>query len=623
MQMNQTGVKDFKYAIADEKNIDALIAEFLDAQEISVALEENASPVKSDDHGVNKITGIAVSHKTGRAAFFPLSKKIPDKLKIILEDAEIKKVGYDLKTIFKQLQNISINLQGIEFDTMLAAYALNPGEKINLEKLILTELGEEISFETKAKGQLSLVANDEEEKQKNAHATCQKADYALKLKYALENKIDQISEQQTKGARTQGTLKTVFADIEMPLVQILGEMELAGVEINPIIFTGISEKITGTLKNLEKSIHDLAGKQFNINSPSQLSEILFNVLKLPTFDIKKNKTKLSTAAAELEKLRDAHKIITKIEGYRELFKLKTTYLDAIPKLMDKKSRIHTTFNQAVTATGRLSSTEPNLQNIPIKTALGQLLRTAFVAKDGYKLISADYSQIDLRAVAHVSNDKKLIEAFHRGDDIHKLTAAEVNKVTPSQVTETMRSSAKALNFGVIYGMGAYGFSKSAGISRDEAQRFIDTYMEKFSGVADYMQATREFARKNGYVETLFGRRRNIAEINSPNIQVANSAERMAINMPIQGLSADIVKLAMVKVDEYFRGSTSEELFKTSRSNLGGVRMLLQIHDEIILEVKEIIADDVAKKVKEIMENVCQLRVPLVANVKIGNNWGEI
>jgi DNA polymerase-1 len=312
----------------------------------------------------------------------------------------------------------------------------------------------------------------------------------------------------------------------------------------------------------------------------------------------------------LAKLRKKHKIVGKIEEYREIFKLKTTYLDTIPKLIDKNSRIHTTFNQAVTATGRLSSAEPNLQNIPIKTDLGQLLRTAFIAQDGYKLISADYSQIDLRAVAHVSNDKKLIEAFHRGDDIHKLTAAEVNKVTLSQVTETMRRNAKALNFGVIYGMGAYGFSQSAKISREEAQRFIDTYMEKFSGVANYMKETREFARKNGYVETLFGRRRNIAEINSPNIQVANSAERMAINMPIQGLAADIMKLAMI--------NTYKEFSKDA-----DIRMILQIHDEIILEVKAEKAGMVAKRIKEILENAYDLRVPLIADVKIGDNWAEI
>ena len=597
---NSTGVADFKYLIANEKNIDELISEFDNAQEISLALEEKNG----------QLSGIALSQKTGRATYFPIHEKIIPAIKNILENPKVKKVGFDLKSIFKQLKAMGINLQGISWDVMIAAYVLNPGEKITLEKLVLSEIGEEIIFEKKKKGQLSLVADNEAGAEDLAQAVCQKTDYALKLKSVLEKRIAEISAGQKKAALTYGTLATVFENIEMPLVKILGEMEVTGIGINTVIFQGISEKISSTLKNLEKSIYALAGKEFNINSPQQLAEILFVTLKLPTFNIKKGKTGFSTAADELQKLMEIHKIIPKIEEYRELFKLKTTYLDAIPKLIDENSRIHTTFNQAVTATGRLSSAEPNLQNIPIKTALGQLMRTAFVARDGYKFISADYSQIDLRCVAHVSNDKKMIEAFHRGDDIHKLTAAEVNKVTLSQVTDTMRRNAKALNFGIIYGMSAYGFSESAGISREEAQKFIDTYMEKFSNVAKYMKETREFARKNGYVETLLGRRRNLAEINSPNMQVANSAERMAINMPIQGLAADIMKIAMVHVHNEF-------------SNNSDVEMILQIHDEIILEVKAEKADAAAKKIKDILENAYALRVPLTADVKIGNNLGEI
>ena len=251
-----------------------------------------------------------------------------------------------------------------------------------------------------------------------------------------------------------------------------------------------------------------------------------------------------------------------------------------------------------------------MQNIPIKTELGQLLRTAFTASTGSKLISADYSQIDLRCVAHVSNDKKLIEAFHRGDDIHKITAAQINNVTLSQITEKMRSAAKALNFGIIYGMSSFGFSQSAGIARNEAQNFINAYMEKFAGVASYMKETREFARTNGYVETLLGRRRNLAEINSPNFQVAGGAERMAINMPIQGLAADLMKLAMLATAQAFADDSD-------------VKIILQIHDEIILEVKAAKATAVAEKLKSVMENVYQLKVPLIVVVKIGDNWGEI
>jgi len=593
------GVKDFKYLVVDEKNQAEVLKEIESTVEVSIAIEEVEE----------KISGLAISWKTGRAVFFPISEKYFSQLKNILENPDIKKVGYDLKMIYKQLFSLGIVLQGISFDTLLAMYVLDPGRKIELEKIIFSELGEEVSFEKKSKGQLSLVADPEEE-QAAKLLVCQKADYALKLKSSLEKRILEISAEQKKAGLTDGTLETIFSQMEMPLVKVLAEMELRGIQLNPIIFQGISEKITKTIHNLEKSIHELAGQDFNINSPSQLSEILFSKMGLPTTDIKKTKKGLSTASAELEKLRPSHHIIEKIEQYRELFKLKTTYLDAIPKLLDENSRIHTTFQQAVTATGRLSSTQPNLQNIPIKTELGQFLRTAFTASAGYKLIGADYSQIDLRCVAHVSNDKKLIEAFHHGDDIHKITAAQINNVTLSQVTEKMRSSAKALNFGIIYGMSSFGFSQSAGIARGEAQNFINAYMEKFSGVANYMKETREFARTNGYVETLLGRRRNLIEINSPNFQVAAVAERMAINMPIQGLTADIMKLSMLAVAKDF-------------SQDSDIKMLLQIHDEIILEVKIEKAELVAKKLKEIMENVYKLKVPLTVDVKVGDNWGEI
>lgn len=598
-QQKSDGVKDFKYFIADEKNLSEVMSEIEGAKEISIATENKGS----------EFSGLAISWKTGRAAYFTDQENFLGILKPILENEDVKKVGYDLKAIYKELVAKNITLAGMYFDVVLGAYVLNPGEKISFEKMIFAQLGEEINFENKGKGQMSLVADPEEEK-KEKDIVCQKADYALKLKQSLERRIEQVSKQQVEANLTDGTLDDVFSKLEMPLVEVLAKMEIYGVEINPIIFKGISEKITITIKNLEESIYEMAGRNFNINSPGQLSEILFTDLKLSSADIKKTKKSISTAASELEKLRGLHPIIGKIEEYRELFKLKTTYLDAIPKLVGSDSRIHTTFNQAVAATGRLSSTDPNLQNIPIKTELGQLLRTAFVAADGNKLVSADYSQIDLRCVAHVSNDKKLIEAFHRGDDIHKITAAEVNGVTLSQVTGKMRSAAKALNFGIIYGMSSFGFAQSAGISRDQAQKFINAYMEKFSGVAAYMKETREFARINGYVETLLGRRRNLNEINSPNFQVAAGAERMAINMPIQGLAADIMKLAMIHTYREFAQDSD-------------VKMILQIHDEIILEVKAEKAEQVAKKLKDIMEHVHPLRVPLLVDVQTGDNWGEI
>lgn len=590
------GVADFKYITVAPENEAEFFAELTKQKDFSLSLE-------------NETSGLGFSWKTGRAYFLPYSKENFAKIKPYLENEKILKTGFDLKNIYAGLRKQDVVLAGLGFDVMIAAYLLNPGAVVKLETLVLSEFGEEVDFTKSKKGQLALLGNEPDLKE-ISFKTCQQADYTLKLKNSLTKKIQTISTEQQEEKRVEKTLWQLFYEVEMPLVEILAEMEFHGIKLNTLIFQGISEKISTTLKHLEKNIYSLAGKEFNINSPSQLAEILFTELKLPTFDIKKTKKGFSTAAAELEKLRPSHKIIDKIEQYRELFKLKTTYLDALPKLTDENSRIHTTYNQAVTTTGRLSSTEPNLQNIPTKSELGQLLRTAFVPEDGFLFVGADYSQIDLRAVAHVSGDKKLIEAFIRGDDIHRITAAQVYKITPSQVTDTMRRNAKALNFGVIYGMSSFGFSQSANISREEAQKFINEYMDKFSGVAAYMKNTREYARTTGYVETLLGRRRNLSEINSANFQIANSAERMAINMPIQGLAADIMKLAMIKTYAEFKRNQD-------------VRMLLQVHDEIILEVKKEMAPEVAKRLKEIMEHVYQLKVPLIVNVEVGESWGEI
>ncbi|HAI73932.1 MAG TPA: hypothetical protein DCS28_04105 [Candidatus Moranbacteria bacterium] len=491
---------------------------------------------------------------------------------------------------------------------MISAYLLNPGRKINLADLVAENLQEEMAEENK-KGQLGLEIETQEELAKK---NCRVADYIFKLKQIHKEEIEKISQEQIKnGNMEKNTLGEVFAQVEMPLAKILARMELNGIKLNPLIFQGISQTITERIIKLEENIYALSGESFNISSPKQLSEVLFEKMKLPANNLKKGKSGvISTASAELEKISGEHKIVEKIEEYRELSKLKNTYLDSLPLMIDRNSRLHTTFNQAVTATGRLSSSEPNLQNIPIRTDLGQLLRTAFVTKDGWKLVSADYSQIDLRVVAHASNDKKMIELFHKGEDIHRATAAEINKIPLSQVTKKIRQTAKELNFGVIYGMGTFGFAARAGISKDDARKFIDAYFEKFQGVADYTREIKEFAKKNGFVETEIGRRRYLPEINSSNFQLQSMAERMAINMPIQGLAADIMKIAMINIYEEFKNNPD-------------VKMLLQIHDEIILEVKEEIASEVAKKIKTILENAYPLRVPLATNVKIGDNWGEI
>ncbi len=585
----KAGVKDFKYQILENDKIADFVKELQKEQEIALSINENE---------------LAFSWKIGRAYSLELNKENLEKIKFILEDENIKKVGWNLKNDYKFLKNKGVKLQGIYFDVMLADYLVRSGEKIELERLILSELGEE--FNDKGTGQISLMGFS---RQEEAKRLCQKVDYIWKLKNILAKKIQEVSENQEEYSNLKN-LKNVFEKIEMPLVEILAEMEIVGIKINKLIFKEISEKINLRIEQLGKKIQELAGKDFNVNSTQQLSIILFQDLKLSTDGIKKNKTGYSTAAPELAKLKGVHKIIEKIETYRELFKLKTTYLDNIPLLIAEDGRIHTTFKQEVAATGRLSSENPNLQNIPIRSEIGKIIRTAFEAEEGKVFVAVDYSQIDLRVMAHMSDDKKMREAFWASEDIHIKTAAEVNKVTISKVTQKMRREAKALNFGIIYGMGSFGFAQSADISRAEAKKFIDEYMENFSSVAQFIKNTKQSAKENEFVETETGRRRYLAEINSPNFMVQAGAERMAINMPIQGLTADIMKLAMIAVYEYYKDNTA-------------VKMILQIHDEIILEVDKDIAQEVSQKIKEVMEKVYPLSVPLTVDVKIGNNWGEL
>jgi len=596
------GVKDFKYKIVKDIELNEFIKELKKQKEVALAIERTPSltlPLKEEERIVK---GIAFSWKTGRAGYVKFNEENQLLIKNILENKNIEKIGYDLKRSLEALNKYEINFSGKLYDVMIAAYVLNPGPKIEFSRLVLSELGEEIGQIGK-KGQLDL---EMESPEKLAQKICKRADYVFKLKAIYKSKIEKISQEQ----KSEHNLEKIFKNLDMPLVRILASMEIYGVRLNTIIFKGISKKIGIRIKKLEENIYKLAGTKFNINSPKQLAEILFEKLKLPTDDIKKGKTDYSTASAELQKLKGKNKIIEKIEEYREIFKLKTTYLDTLPLLVDKNSRIHSTFNQTVTATGRLSSSDPNLQNIPTRTDLGQLLRVAFEASKGWRLISVDYSQIDLRVVAHESNDKKMIDLFWQGKDIHRATAAEINKVAVSKVTGKMRNAAKALNFGVIYGMSVFGFSQSAGVSHDEARKFIDTYFKKFPGVAEYLKKTKQQAKLNGWVETEMGRRRYVPEINSSNFRIQNSGERMAVNMPIQGMSADIVKLAMIKIYEEFKNNVK-------------VRMILQIHDEIILEVREDLAEEVSGKVKEIMENAYKLKVPLIVDVKVGDNWGEL
>ena len=508
------------------------------------------------------------------------------------------------------------------FDIMIASYLLNPGSRAHdASSVILKTLGKELPV---GSGQESLFGVDKKSVAQELWMLAQCAD---KLKAELK-KIDDLG---------------LLEKMEMPLIPVLAEIELNGVAVDLPMLTKLSKEVADEIAKVTKSIYKESGEEFNISSPQQLREVLFEKMGLPTDGVKKGKTGLSTNAEELEKLRGLHPIIVEIENYRELTKLQNTYIDVLPTLINKVTgRIHANFNQAVTATGRLSSSEPNLQNIPIRTELGRSVRKAFVADPGNVLISADYSQIELRIVASLAQDKKMMEIFENDLDIHKATAAAINGVKLEEVTKEMRRAAKEINFGILYGMGSYGLSWRAEIPVWQAKDFIAKYFEQFSGVKKYIDATLEFTKKEGYCETLFGRRRYLPELNSPNYQLRSAAERMAINHPVQGTAADLIKMAMVEISAKLRqqychperspkgeaeGSKSGQAIDSSTplrsAQNDSVRMILQVHDELVFEVKKGLEDEVAKMVKETMESVVKLRVPVRVDTNIGHSWGEM
>jgi len=490
------------------------------------------------------------------------------------------------------------------FDTMVASYLLNPGTRSHdIANILLKELGKEAPAGV---GQENLFGVDKKALAQELALIAQCAD---KLKIEL-SKTDNLG---------------LLEKIEMPLVSVLAQIELNGVAVDLPMLQKLSKEVADEIKKVTKKIYDESGEEFNISSPQQLREVLFEKMGLPTDGVKKGKTGLSTNAEELEKLRGLHPIIEEIEDYRELTKLQNTYIDVLPTLINKTTgRIHANFNQAVTATGRLSSSEPNLQNIPIRTELGRSVRKAFVAEPGNVLISADYSQIELRIVASLAQDKKMMEIFERGVDIHTATAAAIHGVPLSEVTKELRRSAKEINFGILYGMGSYGLSWRAEIPVWQAKEFIEKYFEQFSGVKKYLDETIKLAGETGYCETLFGRRRYLPELNSPNFQLRSAAERMAVNHPVQGTAADLIKMAMVEISTKLsppaRGGVARSAGVVGESD---VRMILQVHDELVFEVKKGLEDEVAKMVKETMEGVVKLRVPVRVDTNIGHSWGEM
>jgi DNA polymerase-1 len=551
-----------------------------------------------------EILGMSYCIKEGEAYFATINKERLAKLKPIFENENIKKTGHNIKFDWRILNKLGINLQGIYFDVMIASYLLNPGERRHdLDALAFSELGiEKITsknIQAEEPKQLSLDFSGPDPEKLSLFA-CENADLIKQLEEILNKKLKELE------------LADVFNKIEMPLTSILGEMENHGVRIAMAPLNKLDKEVKIKIKKLEKEIHKLAGSDFNINSTKQLKEVLFTTLEIPTDGLKKTKTGFSTAEDELEKLKNLHPIIILLQEYRELNKLETTYLNALPKMINPETgKIHTNFNQTVAATGRLSSNEPNLQNIPTRTEEGRRIREAFVADDGYKLIGFDYSQIELRLAAHMSKDAGMIAAFNSGEDIHSATAAGINGVSLKEVTKEMRREAKAVNFGILYGQGAHGLSQGAGISYSEAGQFIKKYFETYPGIKKMIDGFIKQAREEGYAITMFGRRRPLPDMESTIPFVKKSAERMAINTPVQGSAADLIKMAMIQISEMI-GNKQDE-----------IRMLLQVHDELIFEIKEDKIQSYLPKIREIMQDVVKLKVPITVDEHTGDNWGEL
>ncbi len=566
------------------------------------------------DYMEARVVGVSFAIEPGKAAYVPFGHDylgapvqlsealVLGKLKPLLEDPTRLKVGQNLKYDRNVLLNHGIELQGIAYDTMLESYVLNStASRHDMDSLARRYLNvETISFEDIAgKGVKQLTFNQIELEQAAPYAA-EDADITLRLHQALWGKLS-----------AEPGLAKVFSEIELPLLPVLARMERLGTTIEPKLLHQQSQEIEVRLAELEKQAHELAGQEFNLSSPKQLGEILFTKLGLPI--IKKTpKGAPSTAEEVLAELAETYELPRLLMEHRGLAKLKSTYTDKLPLMIKPQTgRVHTSYHQAVAATGRLSSTDPNLQNIPVRNEQGRRIRQAFIPCAGYKLVAADYSQIELRIMAHLSGDKGLLTAFAEGKDIHKATAAEVFGVALDAVTSDMRRSAKAINFGLIYGMSAFGLAKQLGIGRAEAQKYMDLYFERYPGVLEYMERTRQQADAQGYVETLFGRRLYLPDIKSRNAGLRKAAERAAINAPMQGTAADIIKRAMINVDGWIRGIEDES-----------IRMLMQVHDELVFEIREEKLEEYIALIKEKMSAAAELHVPLVVEAGTGDNWDQ-
>ncbi|MFM2641133.1 DNA polymerase I [Vibrio chagasii] len=595
--------------ILDEDNFNAWLEKLKAAEVFAFDTETD-----SLDYMVANLVGLSFATEEGVAAYVPVAHDYLDapqqldrdwvleQLKPILEDDAQAKVGQNLKYDMSVLARYGIEMKGIKHDTMLASYVFNSvGGKHDMDSLALRFLQHScISFEQIAgKGKKQLTFNQIELGEASPYAA-EDADVTLRL----HNRLMENIEQDEK-------LKAIYEEIEVPLIPVMSRIERTGVFVDDMLLGAQSQEIAVRLDELEQKAYEIAEQEFNMNSPKQLQAILFEKMGLPV--IKKTPSgSPSTNEEVLQELALDYPLPKLIIEYRGLAKLKSTYTDKLPKMINAETgRVHTSYHQAVTATGRLSSTDPNLQNIPIRNEEGRRIRQAFVAQHGWKVLAVDYSQIELRIMAHLSGDKALLEAFQQGKDIHAATAAEIIGVNIEDVTSEQRRRAKAVNFGLIYGMSAFGLAKQLGIPRGEAQHYMDTYFERYPGVMQYMEDTRSAASEQGFVETIYGRRLHLPEIQSRNGMRRKAAERAAINAPMQGTAADIIKKAMLLVDEWIQAEGD-----------GRVKLLMQVHDELVFEVEESSLAEIESKVQELMESAADLDVPLVAEAGHGDNWDQ-
>lgn len=595
-------------AILEEEEFRGLLLRLREAKAFALEVETSSQdPVSAE------VVGVAVCLEEKEAYYIPLaheysgiSPQLPRKeilfaLKPVLEDEKVGKYIHEARAAMAGLASEGIHLDRVTFDTMIASYLLNPSRHSHdLEGLSLEHLGSRLLSRRDAMGSgaKAPLSFQPMEIQRATQVACQEAEFTLRLTRKLAPMLKELE------------LEQLFSQVELPLIGVLADMERHGVKVDGEFLGEMSKELEVKLEGLMVQITSLAGTDFNINSPKQLAEVLFDKLGLKP--IRRNKTGYSTDVAVLEELALHHDLPALVLSYRQLAKLKSTYVDALPALVHPRTgRTHTSFNQAVTATGRLSSSNPNLQNIPTRTSLGREIRRAFIAEPSHLLLSADYSQIELRILAHLSEDELLLEAFSKGEDVHCKTAAEVFGVRPEAVTHEMRRAAKTVNFGIIYGLSPYGLARDLNISQQEARKIIEGYFSRYRGVREFLDRTIQEAHQWGYVTTLCRRRRYLPDLRSRNRNVREFAERTAINTPIQGAAADLIKLAMLRIhrDLSQRGLLS--------------RMTLQVHDELLFEVPRSEVQEMVALVREGMEGVMKLKVPLVVDISLGPNWGEM